>query len=182
MPLGTIKLSKISRPFGRSKPFGFGQKQHHLRSPEPVAPSRGRRILLAYHPEVNSPPHPHRSDLPATQPDSATCITLSPMSMEQTECYGAAPRSSTQRQRFFGCPSTRFESNWRRPGSNRQPPACKAGALPIELRPRREKLESCEARMTKVRDRSSFGFRHSGSASGRAWIRTTDLSFIRAAL
>lgn len=29
------------------------------------------------------------------------------------------------RQRFF----------WRRPGSNRQPPACKTGALPIELRP-----------------------------------------------
>jgi hypothetical protein len=26
---------------------------------------------------------------------------------------------------------------WRRPGSNRQPPACKAGALPVELRPRR---------------------------------------------
>ena len=24
---------------------------------------------------------------------------------------------------------------WRRPGSNRQPPACKAGALPIELHP-----------------------------------------------
>ena len=26
---------------------------------------------------------------------------------------------------------------WRRPGSNRQPPACKTGALPVELRPRR---------------------------------------------
>ena len=26
---------------------------------------------------------------------------------------------------------------WRRPGSNRRPPACKAGALPAELRPRR---------------------------------------------
>jgi hypothetical protein len=25
---------------------------------------------------------------------------------------------------------------WRRPGSNRRPPACKAGALPAELRPR----------------------------------------------
>src|SRR3954452_12530074 len=25
---------------------------------------------------------------------------------------------------------------WRRPGSNRQPPGCKPGALPIELRPR----------------------------------------------
>ena len=26
-------------------------------------------------------------------------------------------------------------NEWRRPGSNRQPPACKAGALPVELRP-----------------------------------------------
>lgn len=43
MPLGTIKLSKISRPFGRSKPFGFGRKQAHLRSPEPAAPSRGEK-------------------------------------------------------------------------------------------------------------------------------------------
>ena len=33
-----------------------------------------------------------------------------------------------------GGPSGRRE--WRRPGSNRQPPACKAGALPVELRPR----------------------------------------------
>ncbi len=31
---------------------------------------------------------------------------------------------------------TRSLSWWRRPGSNRQPPACKAGALPVELRPR----------------------------------------------
>ena len=28
------------------------------------------------------------------------------------------------------------ENEWRRPGSNRQPLACKASALPIELRPR----------------------------------------------
>lgn len=28
-----------------------------------------------------------------------------------------------------------FQTRWRRSGSNRQPPACKAGALPIELRP-----------------------------------------------
>src|SRR5713226_6319774 len=27
---------------------------------------------------------------------------------------------------------------WRRPGSNRQPPRCKRGALPIELRPQEE--------------------------------------------
>ena len=32
-------------------------------------------------------------------------------------------------------------SEWRRAGSNRQPPACKAGALPIELRPRVDRSE-----------------------------------------
>jgi hypothetical protein len=29
----------------------------------------------------------------------------------------------------------REDQEWRRPGSNRRPPACKAGALPAELRP-----------------------------------------------
>ena len=33
-------------------------------------------------------------------------------------------------------PSKRQLSTWRRTGSNRRPPACKAGALPTELRPR----------------------------------------------
>ena len=33
-------------------------------------------------------------------------------------------------------PRTRVRSRWRRAGSNRRPPACKAGALPTELRPR----------------------------------------------
>jgi hypothetical protein len=45
---------------------------------------------------------------------------------------------------FFAAPIPTFSrfphalgtGEWRRPGSNRQPPACKAGALPIELRPR----------------------------------------------
>lgn len=32
-------------------------------------------------------------------------------------------------------------AHWRRPGSNRQPPACKAGALPVELRPPNGKSE-----------------------------------------
>src|SRR5262245_5412260 len=31
---------------------------------------------------------------------------------------------------------------WRRPGSNRQPPPCKGGALPIELRPRDRRRSS----------------------------------------
>lgn len=40
-----------------------------------------------------------------------------------------------------GCPEARdplvrLPSDWSRPGSNRQPPRCKRGALPTELRPR----------------------------------------------
>ena len=34
--------------------------------------------------------------------------------------------------------------HWRRPGLNRQPPACKAGALPIELRPREKRAGNRE--------------------------------------
>lgn len=34
------------------------------------------------------------------------------------------------------CPRFRPSISWSRPGSNRQPLACKASALPIELRPR----------------------------------------------
>ena len=42
------------------------------------------------------------------------------------------------RRRPFGLPQTFFQVDewWSRTGSNRRPPACKAGALPAELRPR----------------------------------------------
>jgi len=40
------------------------------------------------------------------------------------------PAFSLKRRGFLG-----LSGEWRRTGSNRQPPACKAGALPIELRP-----------------------------------------------
>ena len=41
------------------------------------------------------------------------------------------------RRRPFGLPQTCFQVDewWSRTGSNRRPPACKAGALPAELRP-----------------------------------------------
>ena len=49
--------------------------------------------------------------------------------MPSVACH---PREAGQSLRF----SVFIGSNeWRRPGSNRQPPACKAGALPVELRP-----------------------------------------------
>jgi hypothetical protein len=44
---------------------------------------------------------------------------------------------------FASCPATNFKKPWwRRTGSNRRPPACKAGALPAELRPRKVKDNS----------------------------------------
>ena len=74
------------------------------------------------------------------------------------------------------------KEKWRRRGSNPQPPPCKGGALPIELRP----LEPL---------RSPFGFScgiqgcpgrrmRAGrlAASARAWTRTRDLHLIRVAL
>ncbi len=55
---------------------------------------------------------------------------------------------------------------WRRPGSNRRPPACKAGALPAELRPHARS----EGAAVQVRRRGPF------------WIRTRDLTVISRAL
>ncbi len=53
---------------------------------------------------------------------------------------------------------------WRRPGSNRQPPACKAGALPIELRPRDPLRGKSETRISKLEtfERPAAAFRISG--------------------
>ena len=91
---------------------------------------------------------------------------------------GRYTEASSPRQPFPG----NFLSStglWRRSGSNRQPSACKADALPVELRPRFRKDEG--GRMKDERFRlhlSAFIFR----SSGGTWIRTKDLSFIRAAL
>jgi len=46
------------------------------------------------------------------------------------------PAFSQGKHGFLG-----VSDEWRRTGSNRQPPACKAGALPIELRPQKRKSE-----------------------------------------
>ena len=81
----------------------------------------------------------------------------------------------------------RRQDRWRWPGSNRRPPACKAGALPAELHPRAP---------SAIRPRWRFGWWRNTvrcaawSPSGRAgaaprgpfWIRTRDLTVISRAL
>lgn len=62
-----------------------------------------------------------------------------------------------------------IEDWWRMTGSNRRPPACKAGALPAELIP--QSLESVQSIMTDPLDRGGSG-----------WIRTNDPRLIKTVL
>ena len=74
------------------------------------------------------------------------------------------PRLTHQVNR--GSKRSAFRSAWSRPGSNRQPLACKASALPIELRPRfaARQAISCHRRLPP-------GGRRPGS-----WSRTAENS------
>jgi hypothetical protein len=60
-------------------------------------------------------------------------------------------------------PRSFSEGQWRRPGSNRQPLACKASALPVELRPRPASRETrspnVETRNIQRPPPARFGFR-----------------------
>ena len=80
--------------------------------------------------------------------------------------------------------SHRRNGQWRRPGSNRQPPACKAGALPIELRPR----DLFVARISSLVSRRQTPLARyeprtpSHESNGPGKSRTSDLTLIRGAL
>ena len=94
---------------------------------------------------------------------------------------------------------------WRRPGSNRRPPGCKPGALPVELRPRRNcglrigdcGLKSGQAAEPGVKGQLDWDIsdciqqsairnlpagRQIRNSYGPGWIRTSDLALIRGAL
>jgi hypothetical protein len=51
---------------------------------------------------------------------------------------------------FFAASTAPGGGEWRRPGSNRQPLACKASALPVELRPRSPLRGKPETRISKL--------------------------------
>ncbi len=83
-------------------------------------------------------------------------ITGSIFKIEDKESLCHFPLFSFQRafRRPRGAPVSFYFSAprrwWRRAGSNRQPPACKAGALPVELRPQ-EKCRTDELRRISIR-------------------------------
>ncbi len=116
-------------------PQGFSQRGHVLhRQPAPRHPPCAHHSGLLAHTVPRSPQGPTR--VRRSLLHHSFLLAREWFSRPST-CQGAG------RQR------------WSRGGSNPEPPPCKGGALPIELRPR---------------------------TGGRAWIRTRDLGLIRAAL
>ena len=86
---------------------------------------------------------------------------------------GARVASERRRRRRGGRPVGRPDGRWRRSGSNRRPPACKAGALPAELRPRRGR------RHGRARGRAAAC---GGGGGGPGRIRTSDPTLIKRVL
>ena len=94
-------------------------------------------------------PRPTRGSPPAPSPDvvceqlfRSTCLSKSPGSGLPTPCCEEldvlpTPKVSPHPAMRRICFRAAVAAEWRRPGSNRQPLACKASALPVELRPRR---------------------------------------------
>src|SRR4029077_18441366 len=72
---------------------------------------------------------------------------------------------------------------WSRPGSNRRPPACKAGALPAELRPRDQTTADGRHRTQLIAASPRLRLIHMGpssvlcSASSDTWWAREDLNF-----
>jgi hypothetical protein len=84
--------------------------------------------------------------------------------------YRRSSPPSTRPDGLCSFADTRHEPQvWRRRDSNPRPPGCKPGALPVELLPRLQAPVAV----------TGLG---SSTACARTWIRTKDLSFIRAAL
>ena len=113
-----------------------------LRSPYRLVPCRGR-------PPARRPSLPFPSTLPRRQSEDLDFKTSSLPINDVKERY---------LRRHTALCSMRW---WRQTGSNRRPPACKAGALPTELSPHNHQINRI---------------------NGPTWTRTKDLTLIRGVL
>ena len=78
--------------------------------------------------------------IPFTQPINLSKISWLPATGSRPSPRIAGPQT---RHRAHGFEiRTRSPIHWSRPGSNRQPPRCKRGALPTELRPRGSEIRA----------------------------------------
>ena len=154
----------VTGPFGPSRPPG--QTKHRARrrthdGPHPTPHARTKRARGRGHPSCPARPGTHQNPIhlskehgrthsatrkaqrrapPQTRGDRRRPIShkARPNTGPGTRHIGApTPRvKGPKPPRDDGARTRRTHTGWRRPGSNRRPPACKAGALPAELRPR----------------------------------------------
>ncbi len=113
-----------ARPHSLHSPFRLTMRKNHRSDTDSATPHPGARHHR--HQRFGSP--------------GAEGARQARVSRLQTPRCAAVPRRSLLYP-FRGIVFRPMaEKQWRRSGSNRRPPACKAGALPAELRPRRNHL------------------------------------------
>ncbi len=75
-----------------------------------------------------------------------------------------------------------IEDWWRQTGSNRRPPACKAGALPAELCPHVQRTQVLACRLGVLVSAKALTITDTSDNGGSGWIRTNDPRLIKTVL
>ena len=124
----SLAPTRRDQPTRRPEPFGKQSRHKHLRA-------RCAQIatcsFAAACPLPGIPRFPFFSRCPRTGDASASPISMSSL----TRSVSRGRRSGARRAKGALVPVAPKARWWRRSGSNRRPHACKARALPTELRP-----------------------------------------------
>ena len=113
--------------------------------------------------------HDLRHDSARERASVATCVTIDARSDLLFTMSDNTPLRVFRRDRSeFHFWTSTVPNWWSQTGSNRRPPACKAGALPTELWPRSETEGWLASRSARNAQASPFGLRRAVFASPRA--------------
>ncbi len=134
MPTQTLGNVSISRPRPTSRPAASTRPQRSkCRENPPQQPPDSRQATAATVLDATLASKLSKNASPSRRKPKSTALFRACQRgcrrfFSRTACQPPPPATA----RHFPMART----SWRRAGSNRQPPACKADALPIELRPR----------------------------------------------
>ena len=119
------------RPASRDRFGGAVRQAHHMREIERLTATNHHRQHMNPHKSSKAFPQDHARTVESEQIFSLQCQT------EQAARQMANHKSFFERLWCFKhiLSTANQEGWWSRTGSNRRHPACKAGALPAELRP-----------------------------------------------
>jgi hypothetical protein len=146
--------SDVYEPARRTAAPGFPDGQSSAASGAPEPDSHFQRSRSTLHATRNRPPQRRR---PKPTPPHGHAASL-PQEKQQHAETGPFPVTSCRSSDPSRPPRSRPPKGsraWRRTESNRRPPACKAGALPIELRP--HKASPPSTRLAPGRDGCRYG-------------------------